>query len=146
LILTNTNSLRTRNIQVTLGDGGSKSYTRIVKTPKNQGDFVRFNFSDFPDSPVIILGKTYQWTFTLLCDPQDPSANTTVSGSIKRIELDPILTNELKIAKPSDRIALYANNGLWYDTVATLVEALQSNPNDPQLAKSWQELLKSVGL
>jgi hypothetical protein len=134
------------NIQITLGDGGSKPYTRIVKTPKKQGDFVQFKFSDFTDSPALIPGKTYQWTFTLLCDPQGPSANVTVFGSIQRIELDPILANELEIAKPSDRAILYANNGLWYDTVATLVEALQSNPNDPQLAKSWQELLKSVGL
>lgn len=133
------------NIQITLEDGVSKLYTRTVKTPAKTG-FVQFKFSDFTDSPALIPGKTYQWTFTLICDPQDPSANVTVSGSIQRIELDPILINELRTAKPSDRVALYANNGLWYDTMATLVEALQSNPNDPQLAKSWRELLKSVEL
>lgn len=133
------------NIQITLEDGVSKLYTRTVKTPAKKG-FVQFKFSDFTDSPALIPEKTYQWTFTLICDPQDPSANVTVSGSIQRIELDPILINELRTAKPSDRVALYANNGLWYDTIATLVEALQSNPNDPQLAKSWRELLKSVGL
>lgn len=134
------------NIKVTLQDeSGATLYTKTSATPA-QPDFVQFRFSDFNDSPTLISDKTYQWTFTLLCDPKNPSANVTVSGNIRRIELDLILIRELKTAKPGDRATLYAVNGLWYDTVATLAEAFQSEPNNSQLAQEWKELLKSVGL
>jgi Domain of Unknown Function (DUF928) len=133
-------------LKLTLEDNSGKTiYTKTFKTPAKTG-LVQFKFSEFKESPSLTPLTTYQWTFSLVCDPQDPSANVTVFGSIQRIKLDPTLFGELKTATPSDRVKLYATNGLWYDTVATLAEARQFNPSDPQLAKSWQELLKSVGL
>jgi tetratricopeptide (TPR) repeat protein len=133
-------------VKVTLQDeSGATLYTKTSATPAKP-DFVQFRFSDFKNSPPLISDKTYQWTFTLLCNPKNPSANVTVSGNIRRIELDPILTSELKTAKPGDRATLYAMNGLWYDTLATLVEALQADPNNLKFKEDWQELLKSSGL
>jgi hypothetical protein len=134
------------NIKVTLEEnGGTTLYTKTFKTPKKTG-YVAFKFSDFNDSPSLTAGKNYQWSLTLVCNPHAPSANVTVFGSIRRIELDPILTSILKTAKPGDRAALYAVNGLWYDTLAILAEAIQSDPNNSQLTKDWQKLLKSSGL
>jgi hypothetical protein len=133
-------------VKFTLQDeSGATLYTKISATPAKP-DFVRFRLSDFKNSPSLIPGKIYQWTFTLLCDPKNPSANVTVFGHIQRTELDPILTSESKAAKPSDRATLYAVNGLWYDTAATLAEALQANPTNFQLAQDWKELIKSIGL
>jgi tetratricopeptide (TPR) repeat protein len=133
-------------VKVTLQDeSGTILYTKISTTPAKP-DFVQFRFSDFKNSPSLIPGKTYQWTFTLLCNPKNLSANVTVSGNIRRIELDPTLIRELKTAKLRDRANLYAVNGLWYDTVATLAEALQANPTNSQLAQDWKELIESTGL
>jgi tetratricopeptide (TPR) repeat protein len=133
-------------LKVTLEDKSrAKLYTKIMNTPAKT-DYVQFKFSDFKDSPSLTPGETYQWTFTLVCDPKDPSANVTVFGNIQRIELDPILTIELKAAKPVNRAILYAMNGLWYDTLAILAEAIQSDPNNSQLTEDWQELMKSSGL
>jgi hypothetical protein len=134
------------NIKVTLEDNsGTTLYAKTFKTPKKTG-YVAFKFSDFKDSPSLTSGKTYRWLLTLLCNPHAPSANVTVFGNIRRIELDPILTSELKTAKPGDRATLYAVNGLWYDTAATLAEALQANPTNSALAQDWKELVKSIGL
>ncbi len=133
-------------VKVTLqDDNGTTLYTKISATPAKP-DFVQFRFADFKNSPSLIPGKIYQWTFTLLCDPKNPSANVTIFGKIRRTELDPILARELKTAKPHDRATLYAVNGLWYDTAATLAEARQANPTNAQLAQDWNELIKSIGL
>jgi Domain of Unknown Function (DUF928) len=134
------------NLKFSLEDKSGKAfYTKTLKTLAKTG-LVQFKFSEFKDSASLTPGKTYQWTFTLLCDPKDPSANVAVSGDIQRIELDPILTSALKTVKLGDRAALYSINGVWYDTIATLAEALQADPSNPQLTKDWQELLKSSGL
>jgi hypothetical protein len=133
-------------LKLTLKDNSSKTiYTKIIKTPAKTGLFP-FKFSEFQETLSLTPFKTYQWTFSLVCDPKDPSADVMVFGSIQRIELDPVLSRELKAVTPGDRVALYATNGLWYDTIATLIEAIQSNPKNSQLPTDWLELLRSEEL
>jgi hypothetical protein len=63
-----------------------------------------------------------------------------------RVRPDPTLAQRIQQATPKDRVALYANAGLWYETVATLVELRRARPNDNELAQAWNKLLNSVGL
>jgi Domain of Unknown Function (DUF928) len=136
-----------KTLQIVLENPGNAKpiYSRTLNAKAKAG-FVQLKFSEFSDAPSLTLNKTYQWKLTLLCDTQDPSANVTVYGNIQRINLDPILVNHLKDASVRDRATLYAINGLWYDTLATLADTLQSNPNHPELVKDWNEILKSEGL
>ena len=60
--------------------------------------------------------------------------------------MTPTLASELEKAAPKDRPSIYANAGLWYDTVTSLVQLREANPNDPQLAEDWTDLLQSIGL
>ena len=82
----------------------------------------------------------------MICDPKDRSADVVVDGWIQRVEADPILQSEIQKAKPSDRVSLYAANGIWYDTVAAMVASRQSTPNNSTVSREWSDLLKSVGL
>jgi tetratricopeptide (TPR) repeat protein len=135
-----------QTLQVRLEDSaGAVLYEKTLKTPKKSG-FAGFNFAEFKDSPSLKPETTYQWTFTLQCNPQDTSADVTVSGMIRRINLNPILESQLKNMSNRDRATLYANNGLWYDAVKALDQARQSNPTDTRLAEDWSALLKSINL
>jgi hypothetical protein len=135
-----------KSLQVRLEDTtGVMLYERTLKTPLKPG-LAEFNFADFQDSPDLKSEVTYKWMLTLHCNLQDPSANVTVSGMFKRIDLDPTLVHRLEAASPRELINLYALNGLWYDTVKTLAKARQANPTDAELAQAWSELLQSVDL
>ena len=41
---------------------------------------------------------------------------------------------------------LYAKQGFWYDALNTLVELQRNQPNNPAVATTWAELMKSVRL
>jgi hypothetical protein len=41
---------------------------------------------------------------------------------------------------------LYANEGVWYDSLKTLADLRLTNPDDLTLANDWKELLDYAGL
>jgi hypothetical protein len=121
----------------------------IYKTniaPKQAPGIVKVSFSNLKGVPRLESGKNYHWYLSIICDPQDRSADIAVDGWIKRIQPDPALANELQQTKPGERVPLYEVGGVWYDTVAALAETRQSNPNNSALADEWAGLLKAVGL
>jgi hypothetical protein len=91
-------------------------------------------------------GNVYQWELTVMCDSLEKSTNILMKGEIKRVEPNPTLAARLQQATPEERVALYADEKLWYDAVATLVELGRDRPNDPKLAAIWDKLLTSQGL
>lgn len=130
---------------VLLNDKQKILHKSIVASPKNPG-IVSVDMAKIPGAPSLETGKNYQWYFSMICDPKDRSADVVVDGWIQRVEADPILQSEIQKAKPSDRVSLYAANGIWYDTVAAMVASRQSAPNNSIVTQEWADLLKSVGL
>jgi hypothetical protein len=92
------------------------------------------------------IGQEYQWQLTLICNSQDRSSDIVVEGKIKRVALDPILARRVRLATPQQRVALYAKAGLWHEALSTMVELQRDRPNDPTLAATWDNLLKSEGM
>ncbi|MCT7952490.1 DUF928 domain-containing protein [Ancylothrix sp. C2] len=92
------------------------------------------------------IGKNYRWFFVLVCDPKNRENDRTVSGWIKRIEINPIFKGELEKAKGLEQPALYAQNGIWFETLSSLAQMRLDEPTNPTFTTEWEELLKSVGL
>jgi hypothetical protein len=95
------------------------------------------------------IGQEYHWELTVMCDSSDTTDLSQImpmDGRIKRVEVDPTLAVRLQQATPQDRVAVYATEKLWYETVATLIELRRDRPNDTNLADAWVKLLASVGL
>lgn len=92
------------------------------------------------------IGQEYKWELTVMCDSSDQSTNILMEGGIKRVEPNPTLAARLQQATPEERVTLYADENLWYNAVATLVELGRDRPNDPNLAAIWDKLLTSQGL
>ncbi|MDY7020128.1 MAG: DUF928 domain-containing protein [Cyanobacteriota bacterium] len=88
------------------------------------------------------IGKTYNWVVGAI----EENALETANGSIKRVELNPTVSSQLENADPLDQAVLYAENGIWFDTLEILAEQKQSQPDNEIFAAEWSELLKSVGL
>jgi hypothetical protein len=105
--------------------------------------------SNFPSLSSLEIDKEYAWELTMSsCDytDSDKADEIMVDGGIKRVKLDPTLARRIQQATPQERVALYAENKLWYETLSSLVELRRTNPNDQNLEDAWDKLLSSVGL
>jgi hypothetical protein len=94
------------------------------------------------DVPELELGQQYDWFLTVT----DTSIDQRVSGVIQRIDPEPELAQQLVSSEVSDRPAIYAESGIWYDTMTSLAVLLYESPEDETLQENWASLLASVEL
>jgi hypothetical protein len=119
-----------------------KSIFNIAGTP----GVVSLALPSHASMPPLVVGKDYHWSVSLICKEDDRSKDIRVDGWVQRVTINAALTKQLATAKLNDRVQIYANNGVWFDTVTTLAEQRCANPKDAALTTSWAELLKSVQL
>lgn len=96
--------------------------------------------------PALESGKEYQWQLSLICDPTDRSADIFIEGFVERKSLSDDFVKQIQQATPQQRLALYANNRLWYDLLDTLAAQRRLNPQDITITTDWKKLLESVRL
>lgn len=93
------------------------------------------------NAPALAPGSTYTWSLAIICGnslrPDDP----VVQGTIQRVSLTPMYTVDMV-----EQLRWYTENGVWYDTIATLAEAYQADPADNQLSAIWNSSLDAIGL
>ncbi|MCA1992144.1 MAG: DUF928 domain-containing protein [Coleofasciculus sp. S288] len=92
------------------------------------------------------IGQDYRWELVLVCSLEDHSSDVISEGGIRRVQPDSTLVSRIQQVTSPERVALYADARLWYDTLATLMELRRDHPNDKSLAEAWNKLLNSVGL
>ena len=102
---------------------------------------------DLPqNAPPLEVGQNYQWALGIMCNGRLQPDSPMVQGRVKRIELSSAVQNLLDDDLSLKNAALYGENGLWYETAATLAQLKTARPNEVNLVLNWQELLNSVGL
>ena len=92
------------------------------------------------------VGQDYKWSFSVICQSDDRSKDVTVDGWVRRVELNPTLSTQLKQASPQKQVELYAEAELWQDALATLVQLRRDRPSDSAVAADWAKLLSAAGL
>lgn len=98
------------------------------------------------DAPSLEVNQWYQWYFSLICNPNDRLRDLFVQAWVQRIEPSQPLVNALKKASPRQRPDIYAEARIWQDTLTSLTELRQTQPQDPTVIRDWNSVLKSVGL
>jgi hypothetical protein len=140
--------------------------------PLNQASFVQFTLETAtgemiyqtqlpvtPDSGVMSLklpaaagisplqeGDRYRWQVELFCNPDAPQGELQVEGWVEHQVPEPELAAKLTEATGSEQIALYAQNGYWFDALDGLAQLQMTHPHDETVLARWTELLESVGL
>lgn len=97
-------------------------------------------------APSLESGKKYRWRFSFLCNLADQAQTRFVEGWVQRATPSPALLGQLDAASPRQRIALYAANGFWYDTLSAIAQLRRKSPPDGALTADWASVLHSVGL
>ena len=125
---------------------GENSLNRYqTKIPINgKSGIISYKIPD--NAPALEVGKNYKWTFIIVGPEGIRPDSPGIKGEIQRVKPNATLTSQLQNKSLVERASLYGKNGIWYDTIASLAEAIKLQPNDSKLTVAWQNLLKSVGL
>lgn len=91
-------------------------------------------------------GKKYRWVFSVICNPENRSADATVNGWVERIPISPTLSSQLQATSARERVLVYADAKLWYETLTTLAELQRTNPKDQAIKADWDNLLQTLDL
>ncbi len=124
---------------------GQVVYETTLTLPNEPG-IVSISLPNNGNIPPLKEGTSYHWYFSVICNPQDRADDVVAEGQIQRVQPSASLAAKLQSASPRDRAALYAEEGIWYDSVTTLAQLRRSSPNNTAIATDWTELLDSVGL
>lgn len=101
-----------------------------------------------PKTDAPLKTGMYSWNLYLVCPPNERglTSEIEVGGVTERRTMDADLEAKLAQATGRDRVRVYAENGIWHETVSTLVELRSASPDNKDLARDWESLLTSVGL
>lgn len=130
---------------------GQVVYRLPVAVPQKAG-LVRIQVP--PTAPALELNALYRWSLQAAVTPKAIGLEETrpkpdlyrVNGWIQRVSLPPSLSQQFNPANPRQQARLYAERGIWFDAVAMIAESRLANPQDPELAKDWAQLLQAVNL
>lgn len=86
-------------------------------------------------------GRRYYWHLMAECDE---NASSFVEGWIERVPVDGLLSEELLAAAPQEKARLYAQKGIWQDSITLLGQQLLNGEAEAQ--EHWRALLSSIGL
>ena len=133
----------------TLQNEDSEVYRTDFELPEKPG-IVSINL---PSTASIAVGKQYRWYFDIKCSVSQVSDKSSIpislTGVVKRVAKSSAFQSKLKNAKTSlGRMKIYANYGIWYETLTEIAQIKQSKPHNSALNKIWFELLSQpqVGL
>ncbi len=128
-------------------------YSAKYTLAKSDDGFVRgspgimsLTLPTFSNLSPLAIGQEYYWGLALICNPSNRSSDIVEERWIRRVRPDQTLALRVQQATPQERVALYADARLWYDTLTTLAELRREYPNNNDLADAWDKLLKSAGL
>ncbi|UNU25911.1 DUF928 domain-containing protein [Microcoleus vaginatus] len=137
-----------KTVQFELADERDKTlYKKSFRMVTSRAGIVSVRLDSDGNSPALEVGKNYQWYFTIKCNPKNSTEDVLVSGWINRTALVPTVKTELD--RSPDRRAkliIFAQQGLWYEYLATLAQLRMESPSDASLALKWLEVLNSVEL
>lgn len=120
----------------------SQKFTKQSYKPSSQGGVIGVPLNQ----ASLEVGQEYRWFFSIICNPKERSKDQEVEGVIQRVNIEPQLSAKLNSATPNERVNIYAQAGLWQNSVADLARLLSTSPNDPNLKSDWQQLLTSEGV
>jgi len=88
----------------------------------------------------------YEWYVSVVPDPTQRSKDITSGGTIRRVSPDPAVQARAAAVGEREAPMIYAEAGLWYDTIDALSRLIELHPDDAELHARRAALLDQVGL
>lgn len=121
-----------RSLELVLRDESDREIYRTT-FELTQGDgIVSFRLPE--TAPPLDVGQLYHWH--VFC------GNFARDGWIERVAFSPEVESQLETATPRERVLIFAEQGLWYETLTELAGLRCSDPQNTQLLQDWASLLQ----
>ena len=124
-------------------EGTEPLVDKFLAPPKSAG-IHRIRLADY--GAKLATGTEYEWSVALILDPNDRSKDIVATGWIDRVEPSERLVSRLATEGQDRAVAIYANEGLWYDAFSTLSDEIDRDPAAEQPRQQRASLLRQVGL
>jgi hypothetical protein len=110
------------------------------KDAREQG-FHSVNLADFDLS--LEENVEYEWFVAIVPDPMERTGDLIASGTIKYVKPDSQLAQQLQ-KNDKEAYLAYLQNGIWYDGLALLNQAIESSQNPTDLRRQRSTLMRQV--
>ena len=104
----------------------------------------RLRLSDYNVS--LAVNVEYRWSVAIVLDAENRSKDVVASGMIERVKPTEKLLRRLQGAPVADLPYIYADEGIWYDSLETLSELVDAKPRDAKLHEIRAVYFMQVGL
>ena len=91
-------------------------------------------------------GVAYSWYVSVVPDTGRRSRDVLAGGTIELAEPPADVKTTLSAAQSSERAAIYAAAGFWYDAVTAISELIDASPDNAMLKSHRASLMTQVGL
>lgn len=105
-------------------------------------------------SPGLKEGETYLWQVLIQCEPDSYNGALHLGSWIERLDPNqlpmtrglsgPALVERLARTSAEDKALIYADLGIWQDTISTLAELRYRYPQNVQVQGDWAALLNAT--
>jgi Domain of Unknown Function (DUF928) len=96
--------------------------------------------------PALEVNQQYRWFLKVYCDGEKQAPPIYVEGVVRRVNLSATVNQQLSTARSQQQVAIYAENGIWFQALGALAELKKNNPQDMGIQAAWKNLLVEVGL
>ncbi|MEI6085657.1 MAG: DUF928 domain-containing protein [Verrucomicrobiota bacterium] len=91
-------------------------------------------------------GVEYRWSVAMIVDEENRSKDIVASGVIKRVEAPATLQKRVAGASDDDLAFIYADEGIWYDSLEALSNSIDKLPTKKELHEQRAVYFMQVGL
>ncbi|NEQ29744.1 MAG: DUF928 domain-containing protein [Leptolyngbya sp. SIO4C5] len=95
------------------------------------------------NTPGLEVGSQYIWQLAVQCNTADNSRSDDLAIE-SWIEREAIAASAP--STPQERVAFYAEQGIWQETASTLAQLRHQFPDDAAISRDWAALMADVGL
>jgi hypothetical protein len=88
----------------------------------------------------------YHWSVAMVVDEENRSKDLVASGVVKRIEPGPSLQKRLTGSPDTELPFIYADEGIWYDSLESLSDLIDKQPRVKSLHEERAVYFMQVGL
>ncbi|NJL88517.1 MAG: DUF928 domain-containing protein [Coleofasciculaceae cyanobacterium SM2_1_6] len=151
---------------------GEPAPAPVGSVPAEKGQVMSLQIPHQVGIQPLTVGSIYRWEVSLICDINNRTRDLHTTGYVQRLLSNPDLQAQIQQANPPEKVFIYANARLWYETLASVIslqpdrqpsQTSQTNgtaspvltPLNPEVGARieeenteaiWAALLNSVGL
>ena len=120
-------------------------YETLLKT-RDRAGVIAIELPENLQQKSLKPNENYHWYLSMICNQQKRSHDIVVEGWLKRIEIEPSLSQKLQNANPLEQATFYQQQGIWHDALAVVAQEQKTANNRGAARAKWTELLNALGL